>query len=143
MNLKLAVIAPLLTAGLVACGHASLGADSGVTRCRAIAANLSSGKEGKVPTEAQIGQVRDDFAGSDFPGLRTAGINYADAAQALIYGTGESKGDVLEAAQRQGLLQAACAEHGVALTFPAPSMEPIPTGEPVPVPALPENPYEN
>jgi hypothetical protein len=128
---------------LAGCSHASTPStteDSGVSRCRQIAANLADTKTHKVPTKAAIKQVHDDFNGSRYDDLKAAGVNYADAAQALIYGTGKGKGNPVDAAERQGLLAASCQAHGV--SFPAEatptfSLAPEPTFTPVPYAPVP------
>ena len=120
MKKTLIAVAALMTlAGCTA--HAkSGGEDSGVVRCRRIALNLAStSPTAEVPTKGQIAAVRTDFSGSRYDDLRAAGINYADAAEALFYGTGQDKGTLVDAAERQSLLASSCRAHGVAMPTPA------------------------
>lgn len=131
--MKKTLIPLVVVLALAGCGShtTSSGEDAGVARCRQIAANLAGGTGAKVPTKGQIDAVRDDFSRSKYDDLKAAGINYADAAEALFYGTGSNRGNLLDAMQRQALLGTACEQHGAPPPVPtAPSDMPIPEAPP-------------
>lgn len=116
--MKLFVIV-LLALALAGCGvEATDGQDSGVSRCEKIAAGIREGGNPPMPTRERVAAVRGDFEASNFDTLRSAGVGYTDAVNALLFGADQGLRGFIKVRDAQTLLTAACAAHGVVLTFP-------------------------
>src|SRR5580693_5977288 len=97
-----ALLTPPLAAAALGSTHPGAPPDSGLAAC---AYPLST----HDVTAADYRQIRAEFAGSRWPDLRTAGIDYIDLAVQLLTARGTDGYQTVWFYQR---LSAACAEHG-------------------------------
>ena len=97
-----AAAVPALLLGVLASTHSGTPRDSGLVACAYPWATHD------VPA-AEYPKLRAEFAGSRFPGLRTAGTAYVDLAVALLTPRGTDGYQTVWFHQR---LSAACAKHG-------------------------------
>ena len=96
------VAAALVAAAALGSTHPGAPPDSGLAAC---AYPLST----HDVTAAEYRQIRAEFAGSRWPDLRTAGIDYVDLAVQLLTARGTDGYQTVWFYQR---LSAACAQHG-------------------------------
>jgi hypothetical protein len=96
------VAAALVAAAALGSTHPGAPPDSGLAAC---AYPLST----HDVTAADYRQIRAEFAGSRWPHLRTAGIDYVDLAVQLLTARGTDGYQTVWFYQR---LSAACAQHG-------------------------------